>query len=239
VRGTKKWITNGMFADYFVTGCRTEKGFSVLLIPRDENLETKLIKTSYSTAAGTAFVEYNDVKVPVENLLGEEHKGFIVIMSNFNHERFMMCCGVIRASRTIVEECLKWCNQRIVFGKKLIEQPAIRQKLAKMISHVEANQAWLEQIAYQMSNMSYAQQSRHLGGPIGLLKSFATRSAHEIADEAVNIFGGRGITQTGMGRAVEQFHRTYKFDAILGGTEEILADLGVRQAMKDMPKCML
>lgn len=88
VRGTKKWITNGMFSDYFVTGCRTDKGFTVLLIPRgEEGVETKLIKTSYSTAAGTAFVEFNDVKVPVENLLGEEHKGFIVISKSpfFNH----------------------------------------------------------------------------------------------------------------------------------------------------------
>jgi alkylation response protein AidB-like acyl-CoA dehydrogenase len=145
VRGTKKWITNGMWCDYFVTGCKTEKGFSVVLIERDENVETKLIKTSYSTTAGTAFVEFNDVKVPVENLLGKEDNGFTVIskshsflalkqgltgitVSNFNHERFMMCCGVIRMSRTAVEECIKWCNQRIVFGKPLIEQPAIRQK---------------------------------------------------------------------------------------------------------------
>lgn len=110
VNGTKKWITNGMWCDYFVTGCKTEKGFSVLLIPRGEGVETNLIKTSYSTAAGTAFVEFNNVKVPVENLLGVEHNGFIVIMSNFNHERFMMCCAVIRQSRAVVEECLKWCN---------------------------------------------------------------------------------------------------------------------------------
>ncbi|KAH8726641.1 acyl-CoA dehydrogenase family protein [Phaeosphaeriaceae sp. PMI808] len=239
IRGTKKWITNGMFSDYFVTGCRTSKGFSVILVPRDDTVETKLIKTSYSTTAGTAFVEYNNTKVPVENLLGTEHQGFIVIMSNFNHERFMMACAVIRQSRTIVEECLKWCNQRIVFGKKLIEQPAIRQKLAKMISLTEAAQAWLESIAYQMCHMSYAEQSKYLGGPIGLLKSHATRSAHEIADEAVNIFGGRGLTQSGMGKFVEHFHRTYKFDAILGGTEEILGDLGVRQAYKNFPKSML
>ncbi|KAF9731519.1 hypothetical protein PMIN06_009933 [Paraphaeosphaeria minitans] len=239
VRGTKKWITNGMWCDYFVVGCKTEKGFSVLLIERSDAVETKLIKTSYSTAAGTAFVEFNDAVVPAENLLGQEDKGFAVIMSNFNHERFMMACAVIRQCRSVVEECLKWCNQRIVFGKKLIEQPAIRQKLAKMISHVESNQAWLESIAYQMSHMSYEEQSKHLGGPIGLLKSHATRSAHEIADEAVNIFGGRGLTQSGMGRVVEMFHRTYKFDAILGGAEEILADLGVRQAMKGFPKAML
>lgn len=115
----------------------------------------------------------------------------------------------------------------------------IRAKLARMISLVEAQQAWLESVSSQMSQMSYKDQSKWLGGPIGLLKSYSTRCAHEIADDAVNIFGGRGITQSGMGKVVEQFHRTYKFDAILGGTEEILMDLGVRQAMKNMPKAML
>ncbi|KAJ6010920.1 hypothetical protein N7451_002332 [Penicillium sp. IBT 35674x] len=239
VNGTKKWITNGMFADYFVTGCKTEKGFTVLLIPRDDGVETKQIKTSYSTTAGTAFVQFENVKVPVSNILGQEHKGFAVIMSNFNHERFYMAAGVTRCMTSVVEECLKWCNQRIVFGKKLVEQPVMRQKLARMISLAESHQTWLESIAFQMCNLTYAEQAKHLAGPIGLLKSSATRAAHEVADHAVNIFGGRGLTQTGMGRVVEMFHRGYKFDAILGGTEEILADLGVRQAMKDFPKAML
>lgn len=85
IRGTKKWITNGMFCDYFVTGCKTESGFSVILIPRDDTVETKLIKTSYSTAAGTAYVEFNNTKVPVEGLLGKEHQGFIVISKIPSH----------------------------------------------------------------------------------------------------------------------------------------------------------
>lgn len=239
ISGTKKWITNGMFADYFVVGCKTEKGFSVIIVPKDDNVEVKRIKTSYSTAAATTFIQFDHVKVPVNHLLGKEDNGFIVIMSNFNHERWMMAGAVIRWCRTVTEECLKWSHQRLVFGKPLISQPVIRQKLAKMISLTEACQSWLETITFQMNNMTYAQQSKLLGGPIGLLKSFATRAAHECADDAVNIFGGRGITQGGMGKVVEQFHRTYKFDAILGGTEEILADLGVRQAMKQMPKAML
>ena len=108
-----------------------------------------------------------------------------------------------------------------------------------MISLCEAQQAWLETITAQMCQMSYKEQSLKLGGPIALLKTFCTRAAHEIADDAVNIFGGRGLTQGGMGKNVEQFHRTYKFDAILGGAEEVLADLGVRQAMRNMPKAML
>lgn len=89
VNGTKKWITNGVWCDYFVTGCRTKKGFSVLLVENQEGIDTKLIKTAYSTAAATTYVEFDNVKVPVKNLLGEEDKGFIVIMSNFNHERYV------------------------------------------------------------------------------------------------------------------------------------------------------
>lgn len=108
-----------------------------------------------------------------------------------------------------------------------------------MISHAEAIQHYLEGITYQMCNMSHEEQNRHLAGPIALLKMFATRAAHEIADDAANVFGGRALTSTGMGRTIEMFNRTYKFDAILGGTEEILGDLGVRQAMKSMPKAML
>jgi len=222
-----------------VTGVRTDKGLSVLVIDRQEGVETNAIKTSYSAAAGTTFITFDNVKVPVENLLGKENKGIYVILANFNHERWMMSCAVIRQSRLVTEECLKWSNQRIVFGKKLIEQPTIRQKLAKMISHCESCQAWLESLTFQMTQMPYSKQSQHLAGPIGLLKMFATRSAHEIADEAVQIFGGRALTRTGMGATIEMFHRTYKFDAILGGAEEVLGDLGVRQALKNMPKSML
>jgi alkylation response protein AidB-like acyl-CoA dehydrogenase len=128
VNGTKKWITNGTWCDYFVTGVKTDKGLSVVLIPRGEGVETTAIKTSYSPAAGTAFVTFDNVKVPVENLLGEENKGIHVILSNFNHERWMMASAVIRMSRVVTEECMKWSNQRLVFGKKLMEQPVIRQK---------------------------------------------------------------------------------------------------------------
>jgi alkylation response protein AidB-like acyl-CoA dehydrogenase len=242
VNGTKKWITNGVWCDYFVTGVNTGNGLSVVLIHRSEGLETKAIKTSYSAAAGTTFVTFDNVKVPVQNLLGDEGKGLKVILSNFNHERWMVTCAGIRMSRTVVEECLKWSNQRQVFGRKLVEQPVIRAKLvlptpiqksrnlsfprlAKMMSLVEAMQAWLEHITYQMSQMTHLEQSTHLAGPIGLLKMYGSRCAHEIAELSVHIFGGRALTQTGMGRVIEMFNRTTDFDAILGGSEDIIGEL--------------
>lgn len=207
-------------------------------------METKKIKTSYSGSAGTALVIMENVKVPVENLLGKEGGGFPVIMYvfrffeniytfryNFNHERWLIVCGVLRITRLVVEECFKWANQRIVFGQKLIEQPVIRQKLAHMVSQVESVQNWLENITYQMTKMSYKEQSIRLAGPIALLKLLCTRVAHHVSDESCQIFGGRAITKTGMGRVIEEFQRTYKFGAILGGSEEIMADLGIRMAM--------
>lgn len=80
VNGTKKWITNGMFCDYFVTGCRTKKGFTVLIIEKQDGVECKPVKTSYSAAAATTYIEFNNVKVPKRNILGPEDKGFVVIM---------------------------------------------------------------------------------------------------------------------------------------------------------------
>lgn len=90
VNGTKKWITNGTFSDYFVTAVKTDKGLSVLLIERGEGVETKAIKTSYSPTSGTAYITFDNVEVPVENLLGPENRGINVILSNFNHERWGM-----------------------------------------------------------------------------------------------------------------------------------------------------
>lgn len=236
INGTKKWITNGMFADYFTVGCKTEKGLTVILVPRDDNIETKAIKTAYSSTAGTAYVTFTNARVPISYTLGAVDKGLQVILSNFNHERWMICATSLGAQRRILEECLKWSNQRIVFGKPLNSQAVIRAKLANMIARVESAQNWMESITHQMNKMSYNEQSDRLAGPIGLLKQFVTRTGRETAEDATQIFGGRGITTTGMGKLVENYHRTSPYDAILGGAEDVLGDLGVRQAMKKMPR---
>lgn len=116
VNGTKKWITNGVFSDYFVTGVQTDKGLSVLLIERGEGVETKLIKTSYSTAAGTTYITFDNVKVPAENLLGKENQGIYVILSNFNHERWTMCCKFDKSMRELQAPMLTVRLQAVPYG---------------------------------------------------------------------------------------------------------------------------
>ncbi|GAA5901268.1 uncharacterized protein JCM6883_000158 [Sporobolomyces salmoneus] len=240
VTGTKKWITNGNFSDYFMTGVRTsENELTMMLIPRTDEVDTKIIKTSYSHAAGTAYVTFDGVKVPVENVLGGVGNGLKVILSNFNHERWVINCRIARFSRLIFEETFKWAHLREVQGKKLIDNAVVRQKFARIIAKVDAGQAWLEQVTYQMCTMTYAEQSKLLAGPQAFLKTFLSISGGEISDDCVQIFGGRGITQGGMGQLIQTYSKAYKFDSLLGGSEEVLADLGVRQAMKNFPNAVL
>lgn len=237
VNGTKKWITNGVFADYFTTAVKTDMGFAVICVPRTVGgVETKQIKTSYSTTAGTAYVTFDNAKVPKHYLVGEDGLGIQIVLSNFNHERWVMCCSTIRASRAMCEKLLLWTNQRKAFGKPLHGQAVVRQKLADIISQAEAAQSWLESVTYQMTKMTYKQQALFLAGQVALLKSWSTRVSHNVADVAVNVMGGRGLTKSGMGKFTEMFQRTYKFDAVLGGSEEILADLGIRQALRMFPQ---
>lgn len=210
----------------------------MICIPRScGGVETKQIKTSYSTTAGTAYVTFDNVKVPSRYLVGEDGMGIQVILSNFNHERWVMCCSTIRASRGVCEQLMLWINQRKVFGKPLSSQAVVRNKMASCISQCEAAQTWLENVTYQMNKMTYKQQSLFLAGQVALLKSWSTRVSHDVADNAVQIMGGRGVTQSGMGKTIEMFHRTYKFDAVLGGSEvraHALLRYRIRMPISDM-----
>jgi len=236
VLGVKKWITGGMMSEYFTTLARTEKhGPVMLLIERDGDgaLTTDPIKTSYSPAAGTAYVSITNARVPRENLVGKAGMGFHQTMANFNFERWAMVCTGNRHSRMVLEECMKWALQRKVFGKPLIQQAVIRFKLAEMAAAVETLHSMLEDLTYQMCKMTPKDINRHLAGPIALLKYKQTRVATVVSDNACQIFGGRAITGSGMGYVIEKFQRSFKFQAILGGSEEIMADFAIRQAMRN------
>jgi len=238
VNGTKKWITGGMYADWFVTAVRTGKagagGISMMLIPRSDAVQTKIMKSKYSSSAGTAYVTYENCIVPKRNVIKGENKGFQIIMSNFNHERWMITVVCIARARIATEETFKWAMQRKVFGKPLIEQAVIREKLAQMFAGVETCTQMLYDITYNMNSMG--SQGAEVGARIALLKYQTTRMNHLVADNAVQVFGGRGVTQGAMGRVVEIFSRMYKIPAVYGGSEEIMADLAVRTAIKGYPK---
>jgi len=235
VSGVKKWITGGMFAEYFTTLVSTKNGITMMLVertPNADNFSTKQILTSYSKAAGTSYVEYDGVTVPRANIIGKEGNGFYYTMANFNGERWGMVAAGNRMSRLMVEECFRWAMSRKIFGKRLIDQPVIRYKLANMAAEVESVHSMLEDVTYQMKHSTPKEIDQYLAGTISLLKYKQTRVAQLCADNACQIFGGRALTRSGLGVLVEKFQRSQKMQAILGGSEEILADFAIRQAMK-------
>ena len=239
VSGEKKWITNGTFADYFTVAVRTGgegsgmAGISLLLVERAfPGVNTTQMKCGGAWSSGTAYITLDKVRVPVENLIGELNQGFKAIMYNFNHERWGVTVQCVRLARVCVEESLTWASKRRTFGKKLHEHPVIRAKIGEMARQVEATQAQLELVTYQMSRMGYQEQVQKLGGTLALLKAQATRTFEFCAREAVQIFGGSGYTRTGQGQRVERLYREVRAYAIPAGSEEIMIDLGVRSAIK-------
>ena len=242
VNGIKKWITGSGSSSptVYTTAVRTggpgHNGISLVLIedpksPSDGTITKHKIKTSYSGAAGTSLLIFDNVLVPKENLLGPENQAFKLIGMNFNHERWYICCISSAFARTCLAECYRWAIQRKAFGKRLIDQPVIRFKLAEMSAIVECMDAWVESLTFQMTQMSLMEQFEKLASPIALCKFASTRYGVKLADNACQIFGGRAVTRTGMGRHIEAFKNEVKFAAILGGSEEVLADLAIRQAV--------
>ncbi|KAI9793013.1 MAG: hypothetical protein M1835_007506 [Candelina submexicana] len=237
VNGEKKWITNGIWCDYFTTAVRTGgegmNGVSVLLIEREHGgVSTRKMDCQGVQSSGTTYVTFEDVKVPVENVLGKENQGFKVVMTNFNHERIGIIIQCIRFSRVCYEESVKYAHKRRTFGKKLIDHPVIRLKLAHMARQIEASYNWLENMIYQCQKMNETEAMLKLGGAIAGLKAQATVTFEFCAREASQIFGGLSYSRGGQGAKVERLYRDVRAYAIPGGSEEIMLDLSIRQALR-------
>lgn len=115
VNGMKKWISNGIFSDFMTVAVRTGEegmfGISLLLIEKTmPGVQMRKMKCMGGWTSGTTFISFENVKVPVENLIGEEGEGFKYIMLNFNHERLMICMGGVCVARVCYEEAFKFAH---------------------------------------------------------------------------------------------------------------------------------
>jgi len=238
VNGAKKWITGGLFADYFTMAVRTGKpgmgGVSLLLVDRNTpGIDIRKMQTQCDNAHNTTFITLDDVKVPTKNLIGKENMGFMLIVRNFNHERFVIACSGTRQSRICFEQAFKYALTRKTFGKRLVDHQIIRFKLAEMARQVESLQDSVDRVAYQFSKGIPDSQ---MGGACALLKVNTSRTLEFCAREASQIFGGAAVVKEGKGMIVERLYREVRATAIPGGSEEILLDFAIRQAIVQATK---
>ena len=225
VNGQKTFITSGMYADYLTVAVRTggegARGISLLLIEGDrEGVErTRLDKMGW-LSSDTATLYFDDVRVPVENLIGAEGTGFSSIVNNFNAERIDMAAQSIAYSRACYVEALEWSKERETFGKRLADHQVIRHKFIEMDRKINAAQAWCELLAWRLN------QGDDPVAEIAELKVQATTTFEFCAREASQILGGASYLK---GSITERLYREVRVQAIGGGSEEIMRDLASRQ----------
>lgn len=130
-----RWITNGVWADYFMTVVRTgpagPNGISILLIPRQDAIKVRPLETSGGVLSGTSYVSFENALCPVDNVLGELNQGFKALLTNFNYERWTICITSLRSARVCFADALAYATKRKTFGKKLIEHAILKDKFAR------------------------------------------------------------------------------------------------------------
>ena len=190
VTGEKTFITSGMRADYYTVAVRTDpeakgaNGISMLLIDaKSEGItKSKLDKMGW-WCSDTAHLHFDQVRVPAKNMLGAENMGFLVIMNNFNMERFFLAASSYGFALTCYEEALEWSRERRTFGKRLVDHQVVRHKLVDMATRLTTTRALLEDTAYRLGKPEL--QGNELIAQICMLKNVATQTMQFCADAAV------------------------------------------------------
>ena len=231
VNGEKTFITSGLRADFLTVAVRTDPanrgagGISALLIEGDSAGLTRTgLKKMGWWSSDTAHLRFDNVRVPVGNLIGAEHQGFKVFMHNFNTERLSMAAAACMHAQVCLEEATDWARERHTFGQALVERQVIRHKLVDMAMKIEAARSFVYELAWRVDHA--AGDPAQLVARTCMAKILATQAMQYCADQAVQILGGMGYMR---GTKSERIYREVKVMMIGGGSEEVLKDLAARQ----------
>ncbi|MFN4111143.1 MAG: acyl-CoA dehydrogenase [Ignavibacteria bacterium] len=230
LNGTKNWITNGTTADVYLVMAQTNrelrhKGISAFIVEKDfpgferGKKEDKLGIRSSDTCS----LMFSNCRVPKENLLWEEGKGFNFAMNTLNGGRIGIAAQALGIAQASLEAAIKYSKERKAFGKPIAELQAIQFKLADMATKVEAARLLTLQAA------SLKDQHKDFAMQAAMAKLFASRTAMECADEAIQIHGGYGYVREYL---VERYLRDAKITEIYEGTSEIQRIVIARSLLK-------
>jgi alkylation response protein AidB-like acyl-CoA dehydrogenase len=221
INGNKIFITNGTVASYFMVICLTNPQdpsrhgrHSVILLESDrEGFEANKLRHKLGIrASDTAELAFKDVRVPQENLIGEEGKGFYQFMEFFNRTRIHVGAEGVGIAQGAMEKAIKYAKERRQFGQTLGSFQAIQFKIAEMATLVRAARNLVYEAAWK------ADKGEPDRGLTAMAKWFAGETAVRAAEEAIQIHGGYGYMAE---YDVERFYRDAKIIEIYEGTKEI------------------
>lgn len=228
LNGAKTWITNGVEGDFVVVACRTDRdagagGLSLIVVEADTPgfSRSKLKKMGWHSS-DTGELTFEDVRVPLGNLVGGENVGFYLIMETFVLERLVTAATAVGSTRLALEATRKYVLERHAFGRPIGKFQAIRHRLADLYAEVEA----VAQLVYHVGWLH--EKGENPVAEACMAKLLATELSKRTADEGLQFFGGFGTVEE---YPIERFFRDARFGTIVAGTSEIMREVIAKAAL--------
>jgi acyl-CoA dehydrogenase len=219
INGSKCFITNGTYADWFTVYAKTDpeaghRGISAFVV--DANLPGVTVDKKEDKmgqrASNTATISFNDVEIPAENLIGEENKGFKLAMMTLDRTRPGVSAMAVGIGRAAFEYAAEYSKERVQFGVPIAMHQAIQFMIADMATKVEAGRLLVWSSATQLA------QGQRISRVSSMAKRFAADSAMVISVDAVQVYGGYGFIKE---YPVEKLMRDAKIMQLYEGTSQI------------------
>jgi acyl-CoA dehydrogenase len=221
IRGTKTFITNAVYGDLAIVAARTDPdsryGISMFLIEQGTpgyTVSRKLDKHGWR-CSDTAELVLDDVWVPQDNLLGEEHRGFYATMQNFQNERMVLVAMGVGAAQEAIDLTLAYTQQRPAFGATLFDLAAIRQRLALSQAKLDAVRASMYHAAWL--GEQGVDNVKEMSG----VKAFGAEIVNQVMYDCVQFHGGMGYMRES---AIERMSRDARILPIGGGATEVMLE---------------
>ena len=223
LNGQKTFITNGVTSDLVIVACKTNpdaghKGMSLLILERGmEGIERgKEFKKIGLKGQDTAELFFTDVKVPKENLLGQENQGFYYMMKNLPQERMSIAVSALAAIETVLDYTIEYCKERKAFGQPIGNFQNSRFKLAEMKTEAEIGRIYIDDCIKKLNEKKLTAEQG------AMAKWWASDLQVRVADQCLQLHGGYGyILEYPIARAFADA----RIQPIWGGTNEIMKEI--------------
>ncbi len=222
INGSKTFITNGVYSDYLVVSAKTDpdagaRGISMFLIDRSTAgvSASKLDKLGWR-ASDTAEISFDGVRIPKENLLGVENKGFPYLMQHLALERLIMGINAHARAEYALEYTLQYMSERTAFGKSIDRFQALRHMVAEMATRVEINKVFNYHVADKLNKGEYPVKEATMS------KLNSTKMADEVIYDCLQLLGGYGYMEE---YPLARLLRDSRLGPIGGGTSQILKEV--------------
>ncbi len=230
LNGSKTFITNGIYGHFVILVCKTNPeagsaGVSLLVVDLDsEGIEKNKLKKLGWHSSDTAELHFDNVKVPVKNLLGEEGKGFYYLMGGLQLERLGGSIMGYASCESILEYSLKYMNERSAFGRTINKFQVLRHRVAQMAAEIEATKFFVLHVCRMNNDGKYAVKESSMA------KLLSTELADKVVYQCLQFFGGYGYMEE---YKVARAYRDSRIGTIGGGSSEIMREIIAKMVIDD------